>query len=98
MKVRIWEGFAIDFGKDLPVSQAHAENVGILKFGASSIDFELIFDVATTDQNRVAGDRTAVALALLRAFSDHSLEFAYPTQVTFTAAPDGSMIMPYPAR
>jgi small-conductance mechanosensitive channel len=71
---------------------------GILKFGASSIDFELIFDVGTTDQNRVAADRTAVALALLRAFAEHSLEFAYPTQVTFTAAPDGSMIMPYPAR
>ncbi len=35
MKVRIWEGFAIDFGKDLPASQAHAENVGILKFGAN---------------------------------------------------------------
>jgi hypothetical protein len=24
------------------------------------------------------------------------LQFAYPTQVTFTAAPDGTMVMPYP--
>jgi L-glutamine-phosphate cytidylyltransferase len=34
MKVKIWQGFAVDFGKDLPASDAHAENVGILKFGA----------------------------------------------------------------
>ena len=69
----------------------------ILKFGASSIDFELIFDVGTTDQNKVAGDRTAVAIAVLRSFAEHGLEFAYPTQTTFTAAPDGTMIMPYAA-
>lgn len=34
MKVTLWEGFAVDFGKDLPAAHAHAENVGILKFGA----------------------------------------------------------------
>jgi small-conductance mechanosensitive channel len=72
----------------------------ILGFGPSSIDFELLFDSRNTDQNKVAGDRTAVALAVLRAFAEHELEFAYPTQTTFTAAPDGTMIMPYaePAR
>ena len=69
----------------------------ILKFGASSIDFELIFDAGTTDQNKVAGDRTAVAIAVLRSFAEHGLEFAYPTQTTFTAAPDGSLVMPYAA-
>ncbi|MBV9527779.1 mechanosensitive ion channel domain-containing protein [Sphingomonas sp.] len=67
----------------------------IMGFGPSSIDFELIFDSRTTDLNKVAADRSAVALALLRSFSDHNLEFAYPTQTTFTAAPDGAMIMPY---
>jgi len=34
MKVRTWQGFAIDFSKDLPAWEAHGENVGILKFGA----------------------------------------------------------------
>ena len=67
----------------------------ILGFGASSIDFELLFDSRTSDMNKVAGDRTAVALAILRTFAEHGLEFAYPTQTTFTAAPDGTMIMPY---
>jgi len=34
MKVRLWHGFAIDFSKALPPWEAHAENVGVLKFGA----------------------------------------------------------------
>jgi len=68
----------------------------ILGFGPSSIDFELVFDSRTTDANKVAADRTAVALAVLRSFAEHKLEFAYPTQTSFTAAPDGTFIMPYP--
>jgi small-conductance mechanosensitive channel len=63
--------------------------------GASSVDFELLFDSRSTDLNKVAADRTAVALALLRAFAKHGLEFAYPTQTTFTAAPDGTLVMPW---
>ena len=69
----------------------------ILGFGPSSIDFELLFDSRNTDQNKVAADRTAVALAVLRTFAEHKLEFAYPTQTTFTAAPDGTLVMPYAA-
>lgn len=73
---------------------------GVTGFGASSIDFELLFDSRTTDAGKLAADRTAVAVAILRSFAEHKLEFAYPTQTTFTAAPDGTMIMPYlePAR
>jgi small-conductance mechanosensitive channel len=68
----------------------------ILGFGASSIDFELLFDSRSTDAHKVAADRTAVALAVLRSFAEHKLEFAYPAQTTFTAAPDGTLVMPYP--
>ena len=35
MKVQVWNGFAIDFSKQLPPWEAHAENVGLLKFGAA---------------------------------------------------------------
>jgi small-conductance mechanosensitive channel len=91
--------------KVMPLAKAAIESrkgctfvrCAILGFGASSIDFELIFDSRTTDANKVAADRTAVALAILRTFAEHKLEFAYPTQTTFTAAPDGTMIMPYAA-
>ena len=67
----------------------------ILGFGPSSIDFELLFDCRGTDVNKVAADRTAVALAVLRSFAEHGIEFAYPTQTTMTAAPDGTLIMPF---
>jgi small-conductance mechanosensitive channel len=66
-------------------------------FGASSIDFELLFDSATVDITLVTSDRTAVLANLMRMFQTHGIEFAYPTQTNFTAAPDGAMIMPYPA-
>jgi hypothetical protein len=33
---------------------------------------------------------------MLKAFNQEKIEFAYPTQTSFTAAPDGSLIMPYP--
>jgi small-conductance mechanosensitive channel len=69
----------------------------IVTLGASSIDFELVFESATVDADIVAADRTAIIINLLRTFATHGLEFAYPTQTTFTAAPDGTMIMPYAA-
>ncbi|MBA3510548.1 mechanosensitive ion channel domain-containing protein [Sphingomonas sp.] len=67
----------------------------ILGFGPSSIDFELIFDSATTDPDVVASDRTAIVTGLMRMFALNDVEFAYPTQTTFTAAPDGTLVMPY---
>jgi small-conductance mechanosensitive channel len=69
----------------------------ILGFGPSSIDFEFIYESQSVDIGTVAADRTAVALALMKAFAKHGIQFAYPTQTTFTAAPDGTMIMPYAA-
>jgi small-conductance mechanosensitive channel len=68
----------------------------ITGFGASSIDFELIYDSASTDMDVVGADRTAIVANMMRMFALHGIEFAYPTQTTFTAAPDGKMIMPYP--
>ena len=67
----------------------------ILGFGPSSIDFELLYDSRSVDVNKVAADRTAVALNVLRSFAEHGIAFAYPTQTTFTAAPDGAYVMPY---
>ena len=64
-------------------------------FGASSIDFDLLFDSATVDLDQVGADRNAVLTGLMRMFQTHGIEFAYPTQTTFTAAPDGTLVMPY---
>ena len=39
--------------------------------------------------------RHAVLVAILERFNEEKIEFAYPTTTNFTAAPDGTMIMPY---
>lgn len=69
---------------------------GMTGFGASSLDFELQYDVHSEDYNTVFATRHAVNIAIIRLFAAEGIEFAYPTQTSFTAAPDGRMIMPYP--
>ena len=64
-------------------------------FGPSSLDFELLFDVFTEQFDEVVAARTEVGIRLFEALAAAGYEFAYPTQTTFTAAPDGTMIMPY---
>jgi small-conductance mechanosensitive channel len=65
------------------------------QFAPSSIDFELIFHVASPDMNDFMAARQAVILGMIRRFGEIGAEFAYPTQTTFTAAPDGTLVMPY---
>jgi small-conductance mechanosensitive channel len=65
-------------------------------FGPSSLDFEMLFEVDTGDMGTARLAHQDVALGLLKTFNERGIEFAYPTQTTFTAAPDGTMIMPYP--
>lgn len=69
---------------------------GFVGFGPSSIDFELIYDVYSEDFDVVSAARTEIGISILEALSEAGYEFAYPTQTTFTAAPDGTMVMPYP--
>lgn len=69
---------------------------GFTGFGDSSLDFQLDFDILATKFEPVFEARHAIGLAILQKFNDEGLEFAYPTQTTFTAAPDGEMILPYP--
>ena len=67
-----------------------------INFGASSLDFELLFDVFSDQFDVVAAARTEVGIRLFDAMTRAGYGFAYPTQTSFTAAPDGTMIMPYP--
>ncbi|WP_313670274.1 mechanosensitive ion channel family protein, partial [Sandarakinorhabdus sp.] len=63
-------------------------------FGPSSLDFELIFFVTVPDLEAMTAARQAVGFAIVRRFAELGVEFAYPTQTTFTAAPDGRLIDP----
>jgi small-conductance mechanosensitive channel len=64
-------------------------------FGASSLDYELLFDVIDEDVEVFNATRHAICIEILERFAREGIDFAYPTQTTFTAAPDGRMIMPY---
>ena len=64
-------------------------------FGPSAIECELVYDQRTNDPDSVARTRSEVLLAVAALFARDKIEFAYPTQTTYTAAPDGSYVMPY---
>ena len=82
------------------IVQSHEHSLfvrcGMTGFGPSSLDFELQFDVHTTDYEYAFATRSAICIEILRRFAAEGIEFAYPTTVNFTAAPDGSLVEPYP--
>ena len=79
------------------VTQHGAEFVrcGMTGFGASSIDFDIQFDVRSEDYDVTFAARHAIGLSLLERFGREGIGFAYPTQVSYTAAPDGTLVLPY---
>jgi len=66
-----------------------------IAFGPSSIDCELVYDDRTRDPDTLAKHKSEIIVGVKRAFEKEAIAFAYPTQTTFTAAPDGTMVMPY---
>lgn len=66
-------------------------------FGPSSLDHELLFRHSGLDAEALFAKRAAIIITLLRRFAEEGIDFAYPTQTTFTAAPDGTLVMPYAA-
>ena len=70
---------------------------GFTTFAPSSLDFQLVFDVPSEDIDVMFASRHAVGIAIAQRFASEGIEFAYPTQTTYTAAPDGTLVMPYAA-
>lgn len=66
----------------------------MINFGDSSLDFEIVFHVDVPELLAMMDARHAVSLGIIRRFADMGVEFAYPTQTSFTAAPDGTMLDP----
>ena len=64
-------------------------------FAPSSIDCELVYDDRTISPDTLAHHKSDIIIGLTRAFEREKVEFAYPTQTTFTAAPDGTLVMPW---
>ncbi len=74
---------------------AKAARAGFETFGASSLDFTLLVDVPGTDWSVAHPLRDRLLVAIMKRFAAEGISIPYPTQTTFTAAPDGRLIMPY---
>jgi small-conductance mechanosensitive channel len=86
-----------DMLKEIVEAQGHEFiRAGFIGFGASSLDYEVDFDVMDPEFAVMFQARHAVGIAILDRFNAEGIEFAYPTTTNFTAAPDGTMVMPYP--
>jgi small-conductance mechanosensitive channel len=86
-----------DMLREIVEAQGHIfVNAGLVSFGASSLDYQLNFDVPDPDTHDYFQSRHKVGLAIWQRFNAEGIEFAYPTQTSFTAAPDGRAVMPYP--
>lgn len=68
---------------------------GLDTFGPSSLDFLLIYEINGEDASDAMDRKHLVNTRILQAFKEHGVAFAYPTQTTYTAAPDGTLVMPY---
>ena len=75
----------------------HFVRCGLDGFVPSSLDFQLVYDVDAMDQEDVLMRKHAANTAILAQLAAAGVQFAYPTQTTFTAAPDGTLVMPYAA-
>jgi small-conductance mechanosensitive channel len=67
---------------------------GMVGISPSSLDFELVFDVSSSDTEFAFATRSAICTAMLAEFNDAKIRLANPTQISFTAAPDGSLVKP----
>ena len=65
-------------------------------FGASSIDFMIEYDVEGDDMPHAQKVRDKIMFAIVRRFAAEGIVIPYPTQTSYTAAPDGTLILPYP--
>jgi small-conductance mechanosensitive channel len=68
---------------------------GFAAFSASSLDYEYIVEFPTGDWGVAHPARNRIATMILRRFAEEGIAFAYPTQTSYTAGPDGKLIMPY---
>jgi small-conductance mechanosensitive channel len=69
--------------------KAKVVRCGMIGFGDSTLDFELQFDIHSTDYELVYRTRSDVCIEILEAFNRDDIQLAYPSQVAFAAGPDG---------
>ncbi len=64
-------------------------------FGQSSLDYKLIYEIDGDTPDEWNQNKHAANLKILTLFAEHDIAFAYPTQTSYTAGPDGKLVLPY---
>ncbi len=59
-------------------------------FGESAYDFEVVYWMLNPDYNRYMDTQQAINLAMVRAFAEEGVEFAYPTRTLYLTQTDES--------
>lgn len=84
--------------KAIVEAQPHCrfDRAHLFNFGPSSLDYELVFHVEDSDYGVMMDERQAICLGILRRFAELGIDFAYPSQTSFLAGPDGRIVDPHP--
>jgi small-conductance mechanosensitive channel len=68
----------------------------LISFSASSLDYELVFIVETPGLPEMFAARQAVMIGIIQRFGELGVDFAFPTQTSLLAGPDGRIVDPHP--
>jgi small-conductance mechanosensitive channel len=68
---------------------------GFTNFAPSTLDFAVEFDSPHQDFQHSFDARHTVGLAILRKLNDEGINLPFPIQTAYTAAPDGTYVLPY---
>jgi small-conductance mechanosensitive channel len=79
------------------IELADLDRVHFQKFGAASLDFEVVYYVTVPDYNKYMDVQQEINLALYDRFAAKGIEFAYPTQTLYVHA-ESDNGEPEPAR
>lgn len=67
---------------------------GFIDFADSALNFQLDYDILSSDYDEVFNGRHKLGLEILKLFNEEGIDFAYPTNTQFSAGPDGKLVMP----
>ncbi|HBP53428.1 MAG TPA: mechanosensitive ion channel protein MscS [Synechococcus sp. UBA8638] len=70
------------------VKDADFDRCHFVEFGASSLDFELCYNIPTSDYVAALDAQQQVNVALVQTFAEQGIEFAFPTRTLYLNHPD----------
>ena len=85
---------AAEIQKEAVLTQKAAtfDRAHFMAYGASSLDYELVFFIESPDYNTFMDIQQEILLEIYRRYEEEGLEFAYPTRTLHVTAPNGEAI------